>query len=43
MGCSLADWPRGMRILMGEPPDRVAARDALANPEALDAFVALAR
>jgi acetoacetyl-CoA synthetase len=30
------------RILMGEPPDRVAARDALANPEALDAFVALA-
>ncbi|WP_231398462.1 acetoacetate--CoA ligase [Conexibacter woesei] len=30
------------RILMGEPPDRVAARDALANPEALDAFAALA-
>ena len=28
---------------MGEPPDRVAARDALANPEALDAFAALAR
>jgi acetoacetyl-CoA synthetase len=30
------------RILMGEPPDRVASRESLANPEALDAFVALA-
>jgi acetoacetyl-CoA synthetase len=30
------------RILMGEVPDQVASRDALANPEALDAFVALA-
>jgi acetoacetyl-CoA synthetase len=30
------------RILMGEAPERVASRDALANPEALDAFAALA-
>jgi acetoacetyl-CoA synthetase len=30
------------RILMGEPPERVTARESLANPEALDAFVALA-
>ena len=30
------------RILMGAPPDKAAARDSLANPEALDAFVALA-
>jgi acetoacetyl-CoA synthetase len=30
------------RILMGQSPDRVASRDSLANPEALDAFVALA-
>ena len=30
------------RILRGEPPDRLAARDSLANPEALDAFVELA-
>jgi acetoacetyl-CoA synthetase len=27
------------RILMGEPPDRVASRDSLANPHALDWFV----
>jgi acetoacetyl-CoA synthetase len=30
------------RILMGEPPERVASRDSLANPAALDRFVALA-
>jgi acetoacetyl-CoA synthetase len=30
------------RILMGTPPERVASRDSLANPAALDAFVALA-
>jgi acetoacetyl-CoA synthetase len=30
------------RILMGQPPDAVVARDALANPEALDVFVGLA-
>ena len=30
------------RILMGQPPDRVASRDSLANPAALDVFVALA-
>jgi acetoacetyl-CoA synthetase len=29
------------RILMGEPPDRVASRESLANPEALDFFVGL--
>jgi acetoacetyl-CoA synthetase len=31
------------RILMGTPPEKAAARDSLANPEALDAFVDLAR
>lgn len=30
------------RILRGEAPDRVASRDSLADPGALDAFVALA-
>jgi acetoacetyl-CoA synthetase len=30
------------RILMGAPPEKAAARDSLANPEALDAFVRLA-
>jgi acetoacetyl-CoA synthetase len=30
------------RILMGTPPDQAAARDSLANPAALDAFVELA-
>ena len=30
------------RILMGEPPERAASRDSLANPEALDWFVELA-
>jgi acetoacetyl-CoA synthetase len=30
------------RILAGEPPDRVTSRGALANPEALEPFVALA-
>jgi acetoacetyl-CoA synthetase len=30
------------RILMGEPPDRAASRDALANPAALDWFVQFA-
>ncbi len=30
------------RILRGEPPDRVASRDSLAEPAAIDAFVALA-
>ena len=31
------------RILMGEAPERAASRDSLANPEALDYFVGLAR
>jgi acetoacetyl-CoA synthetase len=31
------------RILMGTPPEQAAARDSLSNPEALDAFVELAR
>jgi acetoacetyl-CoA synthetase len=31
------------RILMGTPPEQAAARDSLANPEALDAFVDLAK
>jgi acetoacetyl-CoA synthetase len=31
------------RILMGTPVEKAAARDSLANPEALDAFVELAR
>jgi acetoacetyl-CoA synthetase len=30
------------RILMGEDPDRAASRESLANPQALDAFVAMA-
>jgi acetoacetyl-CoA synthetase len=30
------------RILMGEPPERAASRDSLANPAALDHFVRLA-
>jgi acetoacetyl-CoA synthetase len=30
------------RILRGEEPERVASRDSLANPDALDAFVAFA-
>ena len=30
------------RILMGEPPDKAASRDSLANPAALDWFVELA-
>ena len=29
------------RILLGEAPDKVASRDTLANPEALDALVAI--
>ena len=28
------------RILMGQPPDQAASRDSLANPAALDVFVA---
>jgi acetoacetyl-CoA synthetase len=31
------------RILMGTPPEKAAARDSLSNPQALDAFVELAR
>ncbi len=31
------------RILMGEPADRVASRDSLADPAALDWFAELAR
>jgi acetoacetyl-CoA synthetase len=31
------------RILSGESPERAVSRDSLANPEALDAFVALAQ
>jgi acetoacetyl-CoA synthetase len=30
------------RILLGDPPDKVASRDALADPAALDAFVEFA-
>jgi acetoacetyl-CoA synthetase len=30
------------RILLGDPPEKVASRDALADPSALDAFVAFA-
>ena len=30
------------RILMGEAPEKAASRDSLANPEALDFFVAMA-
>jgi acetoacetyl-CoA synthetase len=30
------------RILMGEPPEKAASRDSLANPAALDVFVAMA-
>jgi acetoacetyl-CoA synthetase len=30
------------RILRGDPPERVASRDSLANPDALDPFVAMA-
>jgi acetoacetyl-CoA synthetase len=30
------------RILMGQPPDKAASRESLANPEALDYFVELA-
>jgi acetoacetyl-CoA synthetase len=30
------------RILLGDPPEKVASRDALADPAALDAFVAFA-
>jgi acetoacetyl-CoA synthetase len=31
------------RILMGAPPEQAASRESLANPQALDYFVALAR
>jgi acetoacetyl-CoA synthetase len=31
------------RILMGQDPEKAASRDSLANPEALDVFVAYAR
>jgi acetoacetyl-CoA synthetase len=31
------------RILMGEPPEKAASRDSLANPQALDYFTELAR
>jgi acetoacetyl-CoA synthetase len=30
------------RILMGQPPEKAASRESLANPEALDYFVELA-
>ena len=30
------------RILLGDPPEKVASRDALADPGALDAFVEFA-
>jgi acetoacetyl-CoA synthetase len=30
------------RILTGTPPDQAASRESLANPEALDVFVAMA-
>ena len=31
------------RILMGTPPDQAASRESLANPQALDPFVTMAR
>ena len=31
------------RILLGADPDKVASRDTLANPQALDAIVEIAR
>lgn len=31
------------RILMGDPPERAASRDSLANPAALDPFIELAQ
>ena len=31
------------RILLGAPPEKVSSRDTLANPDALDAFVAYAK
>jgi acetoacetyl-CoA synthetase len=31
------------RILMGDPPERAASRDSLANPSALDPFIELAQ
>ena len=31
------------RILMGTPPEQAAARDSLANPKALDAFIGFSR
>ncbi len=31
------------RVLMGAPADKAASRDALVQPDALDAFVELAR
>jgi acetoacetyl-CoA synthetase len=31
------------RILMGTPADKAASRESLANPEALDYFVALVK
>jgi len=31
------------RILLGAAPDKVASRDTLANPDSLDAFVALVK
>jgi acetoacetyl-CoA synthetase len=31
------------RILLGEPPEKVASRDTLANPDALDQLVAVTR
>ncbi|HEV7805908.1 MAG TPA: acetoacetate--CoA ligase [Solirubrobacteraceae bacterium] len=50
---AVADVPRTLsgkllevpvkRILAGTPPERAASRDSLANPSALDWFVALAR
>ena len=30
------------RILLGDPPEKVASRDALADPAAIDAFVGFA-
>jgi acetoacetyl-CoA synthetase len=30
------------RILMGEPPEKAASRDSLANPSSLDYFTELA-
>ena len=36
-------WKQVKRILTGTPPDQAASRESLANPEALDVFIELAK